>query len=140
MKILVDLGNGGFNSGWLRRSRMLGLAIKPYLDSNVLLNQAFLRVHPRTPLLYQSGVRYRNEPPGQGFEEFALIPVIYARKWGDCDDLAPWRVAELRERGEPAKIRIQWKTSSGGGKLYHIVVRRADGRIEDPSRILGMKG
>jgi hypothetical protein len=120
---------------------MLGSAIKPILEANVLINQLYLREFPQTPLLYRSGVRYRNEPQGQGFEDFALIPAIYARGWGDCDDLAPARVAELRERfSEPANISILWKRMGGGGKLFHIVVRRADGSIEDPSKLLGMKG
>ncbi len=54
-----------------------------------------------------------------------------------CDDLAPWRCAELRHQGERARIRIQWKRFPNG-KLFHIVVRRENGEIEDPSAILGM--
>lgn len=138
MRIVIDLGKGGLETGWLRHSRMLGSAIKPILEANVLVNQQYLRMHPQTPLLYQSGVRYQNEPAGQGYEDFALIPAILERGWGDCDDLAPYRVAELRERfGEAATIRIEWKKTRNG-KLYHILVRRGDGRIEDPSRMLGM--
>lgn len=58
----------------------------------------------------------------------------------NCDDLAPWRCAELREAGEPAKIRVQWKRDARTGqKLFHILVRRADGSIEDPSLKLGMR-
>ena len=115
---------------------MLGLAIKPILDAQVKINQLFLRTH-NVPPLYESGVRYQNEPD-DGQEEFACIEPVYYRKWGDCDDLAPWRVAELRNAGEKAKIRIQWKRRRDGRKLFHIVVRRANGRIEDPSAILGM--
>lgn len=127
---------------------MLGNAIKPLLESLVLVDQIFLRTH-RVPLLYKSGVRYMEEPLnqaklGQGepqrVEEFAAIPAVLERGWGDCDDLAPWRCAELREHGEPAKIRIQWKRHpTTGQKLFHIIVRRADGSIEDPSRLLGMR-
>jgi hypothetical protein len=76
----------------------------------------------------------------QRIEEFAAIPAIIERGWDDCDGLAPWRCAELREAGEPAKIRIQWKKNPATGqKLYHIVVRRADHSIEDPSALLGMR-
>lgn len=128
---------------------MLGLAIKPILEALVMADQLYIRTH-RVPPIYESGVRYQEEPvnqanlPGSGgtyrIEEFAAIPAIMERGWGDCDDLAPWRCAELREHGEPAKIRIQWKKNpETGQKLYHIVVRRADGRIEDPSLLLGMK-
>jgi hypothetical protein len=118
---------------------MLAWAIKPLLVANVIINRFYLRANPHTPPLYAAGVRYQNEDPTKGYEDFAIIPAIMKRGWGDCDDLCPWRVAELQEQGENAKIRIKWKTTPNG-KLYHIQVRRADGRIEDPSRILGMKG
>lgn len=139
MRILIDLNRG--NSKWLRRSRMLAWAIKPLCEALVRIDQLYLMTHPETPALYSSGVRYQNEPQGQAFEEFAPIPTLLERKWGDCDDLAPWRAAELRVRhGEKAKIRVQWKRiGPGKEKLFHIVVRRADGSIEDPSRILGMR-
>lgn len=135
MNILINLG--GKHSTWLKRSRALGSAIKPLLESLARINQIYLTKHD-VPPLYKSGVRYMNEPPEFACEEFASIPAILARGWGDCDDLAPWRVAELRNLGENAKIRIQWKRTSKG-KLFHIVVRRADGRIEDPSELLGMR-
>lgn len=58
----------------------------------------------------------------------------------NCEDLACWRAAELRERykvdAEPTFI---WKLRPNGGYLYHILVRYPDGRIEDPSRTLGMR-
>lgn len=126
----------------------MGSAIKPLLDALVRIDQLYLRTH-RCPPLYRAGVRYAEEPPNEAklghvgkterVEEFAAIPAIIERGWGDCDDLAPWRVAELREAGEAAKIRIQWKRSANGQKMYHIVVRRADGSIEDPSARLGMR-
>lgn len=132
----------------MHRSRVFGTVIKAILDAQVRNNLAYLSLNPQTPWLYASGVRYANEPEGQKFnglpaEEFALIPVVLARKKGDCDDLAPWRCAELIRSGEPAKIRIQWRArrnpdGSRGRKYFHIVVRRADGSIEDPSALLGM--
>ena len=139
MRIVFDLHRGNVN--WLRRSRMLAWAIKPLCEALVRINTLFLLAHPETPPLYQSGVRYQNEPKGQTFEEFAPIPTLLERKWGDCDDLAPWRVAELRVRHkEKARIRVQWKRiGPNKEKLFHIVVRRADGTIEDPCRILGMR-
>lgn len=146
MKVLVNLS--GETSRWLKQSRMLGLAIKPILDALVTDDQLYLRVH-HVPPIYESGVRYMEEPVNQAklgggptyrVEEFAAIPAVIERGWGDCDDLAPWRCAELRENGEAAKVRIQWKKNvASGQKLFHIVVRRADGRIEDPSLLLGMR-
>ena len=132
MDVLVSLGEVPL----LKRSRFLGLFIKPLLDALVTVNRLYLRAH-HVPALYESGVRYMQEPPDGKPEEFAAIPVVLSRGWGDCDDLAPYRVAELQEAGEKAKIRITWRRV-GKRRTYHVLVRRADGRIEDPSRLLGM--
>lgn len=132
MELQIGLGD---HPSW-RSSRMMGLALKPILEALTTVNLLFLHTH-HVPLLYSSGVRYQNEPKEWPNECFDTIPKVIERGWGDCDDLAPWRCAELRKAGERAKIRIQWKRLPTG-KLYHIVVRREDGRIEDPSRILGM--
>jgi hypothetical protein len=61
----------------------------------------------------------------------------------NCEDLACYRVAELRVRtGEPAKPRVTSRIipspKYGNFTLYHITVLRADGSVEDPSAILGM--
>lgn len=133
MKLIVNLGSKTEN--WLTRSRALALTIYPILNATVRVNRAYIRGH-RVPCLYDSGVRYEEEPKNT-IEEFATIPVVLSRGWGDCDDLAPWRVAELQEEGERAHIRVQWKKTRNG-RLFHIVVRREDGSIEDPSAILGM--
>lgn len=135
MKVLVNLSLGS-SSGWLHRSRVFGVAIKAILEATVMINRVYLRLHS-VPPLYQSGVRYQEEPD-DGIEEFATIPIILSRGWGDCDDLAPWRVAELQHGGEKATIRISWMRQENNRKLFHITVRRANGTIEDPSRILGM--
>lgn len=151
MQIVCSLTNGSEGtSNWLRKSRIFGTVIKALLDAQVRNNLLYLSLHRGTPGLYASGVRYQPEPVGQTFngipaEEFALIPVVLARKHGDCDDLAPWRVAELIHAGERAKIRIQWRArrnadGSVGRKFFHIVVRRSNGVVEDPSALLGMNG
>jgi len=148
VQILCRLSAGEGPSNWLHRSRTLGVAIKALLDAQVANNRLYLQLHTRVPPLYSSGVRYENEPnwkfDGQMVEEFALIPIVLGRGWGDCDDLAPWRVAELQQCGENAKIRVQWKrqidpkTGKKGRKYFHIVVKRSNGYIEDPSAELGM--
>lgn len=86
------------------------------------------------PALYQSGVRYRREPPGQ--EVWQLPHQTMALGYGDCEDLASWRVAELRIAGENAKLVFR----RSGRRLWHALVRRGNGELEDPSKILGMKG
>ncbi len=132
MKMEIDLGD---HPSW-RSSRMMGLALKPILEALTTVNFMFLKTHS-VPALYQSGVRYRNEPREWPNEHFDSVPVVLMRQWGDCDDLAPWRCAELRALGERAQIRIQWKRLPQG-RLFHIVVRRQNGMIEDPSALLGM--
>lgn len=98
------------------------------------LNRQFLRHNPNTPALYRSGVIYQREPRSIR-EEFATIPQVIAQGWGDCDDLAPWRSAELAEvHGVDAWPDVVIVRPG----LFHIIVRRADGRTEDPSRVLGM--
>lgn len=132
MKIEIDLGD---HPSW-KSSRLMGLVLKPTLEALTTVDFVFLKSH-HVPDLYMSGVRYRNEPQEWKNEHFDTIPVVLGRKWGDCDDLAPWRCAELRAKGERAKIRVQWKRLPEG-RLFHIVVRRENGMIEDPSAILGM--
>ena len=110
------------------------------LSDLVRLDLAYLRLHPSTPSLYASGVRYRREspPPGglRAVETWRTIPAVLAAGAGDCEDLACWRAAELRARGERARA---WAVRSNtAGVLWHVVVRRENGSMEDPSRRLGM--
>lgn len=96
----------------------------------------------RLPSLYLSGVRYRwpevcNAPGVPGACERFLSPRQAMAEGGlvDCDDVAPWRAAELQLRAQPA-IAIPVREPAIG---WHCVVERAGGLIEDPSRVLGMK-
>lgn len=102
-------------------------------------NVAYLRSHPNTPRLYQSGVRYQVEPSGK--EDWLTIPEVLARRVADCEDLACYRAAELIVRDGETKARAFWTKmrADSNGTLYHIRVRRANGTIEDPSYILGMR-
>lgn len=104
--------------------------------------------------LYASGVVYREELPGR--EDWPDIHRVFAAGWGDCEDLAAIRAAELRVAGfecEPV-IKWQWipremmirqgypahKLPDRGVWMVHCCVRFPDGSIEDPSKILGMGG
>lgn len=94
-----------------------------------------LRASPLPPL-YQSGVRYEREPRGQ--ENWQTCHETLKRKAGDCEDLAAWRAAELRVTGaDPAAVAIIKRIRPG---LIHCLVRRGNGHLEDPSKILGMRG
>lgn len=112
------------------------------IASNRLFLRAFRQKHGRRfPSIYKlarSG-RVRYERERENGEEFADALIVLGRGWGDCDDLICWRIAELRERGEHATVVIYWrKRKPGQGWRFHCQLRRANGRIEDPSRFLGL--
>lgn len=98
------------------------------------IDEVWLHRHPETPLLYHSGVVYA---PELATEEWLPIPYLLARGIGDCEDLAAWRAAELRVTGEDPDARAMAYRSRPN--LWHTIVRRGDGTIEDPSLALGMR-
>jgi len=115
-----------------------------FLYGVVLANSLQIRAK-LVPTIYESGVQFRPEPWQGKFEEFADALTTYRRKWGDCDDLVAWRVAELRTIGDrrlglkpcKATIKIYWRDYVEG-KGFHCEVRMPDGSVEDVSRFLGM--
>jgi len=99
------------------------------------LDVLYLQKNPNTPPIYKSGVRYGSQD--HGFEKFRTIPQILAADGtSDCDQLAPWRAAELRVRhginAIPKVVRIS-------ERLFHVYVLHPSGRAEDVSAHLGMK-
>lgn len=105
-------------------------ALSAAAEGLAAVNYALIRAGGEFPSLYSSGVVYRPEPIGT--EDWLTIPEVLSRGEGDCEDLSAWRAAELRSAGEPAIVEI--RHNAGGS--YHAIVRRVDGSIEDPSRIL----
>lgn len=105
------------------------------LEALTRANQTLLSTY-RLPKLYESKVRY---VPEHGKEVWQDIPNIIKQTYGDCEDLAAWRTAELRQQGIPAKPHITWRPTPTG-LMLHAVVALPDGRIEDPSEALGMGG
>ena len=107
-----------------------------FLSRLVDMNRYLIKTR-RLPRLYEAGIRYRREPsPPVGerrIERWNVATEAVKKGHSDCEDLASYRVAELRLAGEPAQIRLKKK-----GRVWHVTVRRADGRIEDPSKRLGM--
>lgn len=104
-----------------------------------------LRANPWLPPLYKSDVRWKRDKctaamkaiPG-ACEPFKSPLQTYKDKEGDCDDVAPWRAAELIVYGRgryPNAVAVS-KRSPGIG--YHVLVERGDGTTEDPSKRLGM--
>lgn len=98
--------------------------------ANVELMKEYKRRGRTVPPLMEAGVRWRRRPP----ERFSLFPTVLRRKHGDCDQLASWRAAELQLKGIKAKAVPKWIKPN----LMHVQVKWPSGRIEDPSRLLGM--
>lgn len=181
MRILVDTSNVPMPT------RLQAELARVVLRSVVETNRVLLRLAKRSgkpyPPLYRSGVEYRPEPwtgisvhesngdehTMKGVDEFANIRTVFARGWGDCDDLCAWRLAEVLEAGKQADARVYWRyfvadPSAPNGRrrlskqnalaakragerlitIMHCEVRFApkpgekSGRIEDPSRYLGL--
>jgi hypothetical protein len=119
----------------LRRPRLFALWVRACVHSLAMIDRWLVEAGD-VPPLYKSGVRFRREP--KGVETFRDAKDVWARGHGDCAHLAAWRCGELQAMGEAARLRIKWGWRRGNPRLFHVLVRRADGRIEDPSRKLGM--
>ena len=85
------------------------------------------------PPLYSSGIRYKVESG----EHWQPAAALLAARRGDCEDLAAYRAAELRVSGQDPDAAVAIYKSRP--RVYHAVVKRGDGTIEDPSLRLGMK-
>jgi hypothetical protein len=85
------------------------------------------------PRVYDSGVRYEARP----YHKWIDVADMVGQGWADCEGLAAWRAAELRQTGEdPDAHLVTYRT---GPHKFHAVVMRGDGGIEDPSARLGMR-
>jgi hypothetical protein len=107
----------------------------------VAWNVRYLLAHPETPLLYESGARYLDEPTGE--EVWRTIPHVLANGGSVCHSLACYRAAELRVGNILAEPVWDVTPLEDGTFLYHVQVYVPDspGRqssIEDPSLLLGM--
>jgi hypothetical protein len=95
--------------------------------------------HP-VPLLYSSGVVYQRE---DGTEDWQDIYTTLEKKWGDCEDLAFWRTAELRvvfRRPASPFLTFRRDPDTGSFHFHALLIAKGPGgwRLEDPSRKLGM--
>lgn len=112
--------------------------LRQLLDVTVTANLMHLRARPpgSVPLLARSGVRWQ-EPHGA---HLSSIPAVLARGHASCASLSCWRAAELRHAGYGAAPVVSKQGADSGRLLYHVIVSRWDGRLEDPSKALGMGG
>ena len=83
----------------------------------------------------KQGLRWKPERFVDG-EHFDLPLEANKRGWGDCDDLAPWLAASLRQSGEDPRA-VPFAVRSGPTR-WHIKVRKGNGAVLDPSRWAGM--
>lgn len=98
----------------------------------VYANRLWLARNPNTTPLYSSRVRFRPEPlEGSGVELYQTIPEVIAQGYGDCDDLAGWRCAEILNSGAQASCDVRELSP----RVYHAIVRTARG-VEDPAAIM----
>jgi len=86
------------------------------------------------PPLYDSGIRYQRE---RGTENWLLPSQALLQGASDCEDLAAYRVGELRAHNIDPGARIVVEQT--GPRTMHALVRRSDGTLEDPSVALGMR-
>ncbi|HWO12535.1 MAG TPA: hypothetical protein VNN80_23725 [Polyangiaceae bacterium] len=112
---------------------------KPVLDAaleaTTRLNESLLKSGSvPTFSKAKNRIRWQPEPPGE--ECFDHAGIVMARKVGDCDDLASWHAASLRHTGEDPGARAVVKRS--GPKLWHAIVQRSNGAVDDPSIACGM--
>jgi hypothetical protein len=107
------------------------------LEGVTRLDEELIRSGAAPPFRQAVGrVQWKPEPPGQ--EHFDHAGLVMRRRWGDCDDLGPWHAASLRVTGEDPDAHAVVRRS--GPKRWHVVVRRSDGSIDDPSIEAGMPG
>jgi hypothetical protein len=134
VQIPFELSPSLFNPGSdeLENARCL----RVLLDTLIDLNSVFLRHHAAVPL-YNSGVVYGRTVT------WDMLPVLYAKKKGDCKSLTAAYIAIARKSGIQCEPTFRFKRKPNGTILYHILVQlKRPGRFgsvwEDPSKILGM--
>jgi hypothetical protein len=127
--------------------------LQHFLDALVKTNIDYLRTHPETPRLYESGVVYKREPrivdPYTGLERtrelWQDLPFTLATGQGDCEDLGCWLAAErtVFDRTPSrafAKPRVMVDPNTGERfLLWHIRTLVGGRKVEDPSARLGMR-
>lgn len=85
------------------------------------------------PSIYDGALRYEREPPG--VEIWASTAALFARGYGDCEDLAADRVSELLLQGVPARNVLDLEQRTPSGDHYHVLLEHPGG-LEDPSAAL----
>lgn len=115
-------------------ARHIAAALAGLVAENVSLLQSAASAGAALPKLYARAPRYKAER--RPHEDWQNVEQLYAAGSGDCEDLASARAAELQVTGaDPAARAVAYRSAPD---MWHCVVARGDGTIEDPSRRLGM--
>lgn len=136
MKVVLDI-----DPDVVKDPRVVAIIARGYLGGVVIYDRYLLRTKQVPGVydaFYANRIRFQSEPWAGRYEEFADALTCMKRGWADCDDLIPWRVAELQEQGIQASIKVYWR-KRGGKTLFHVEARLPDGSVEDVSAYLGMK-
>lgn len=153
-EILFELGLFTSDDPLVRQSSERVLAA--LLNALLVADVEYLRLHPNTPRIYTPGLMtYEQELlPNEIAAKFPQCRTpckapVHPEHWkgieaclrdrvADCEDLACWKSSELIVRdGVRARPDFSFR-KIGPLNVYHIFVRLPDGRVEDPSRRLGM--
>lgn len=102
-----------------------------YTTALALKNLRIARRRGSLPSPFGSGVVYRRE---KGDNLFKTFVDCLRDGFADCEDLVAWLVSWCWFRGLPARVRAV----RTGPKMLHLVAV-VNGRVVDPSRLLGMK-
>lgn len=88
------------------------------------------------PSIYDWPIRYEAEPPG--LELWASTAALFARGFGDCEDLSCDVTSLWILNGVPARSVLRLQETNATSEFFHVVTELPDGSIEDPSLLLGM--
>lgn len=135
----------GFQVDLKRNRKLAQKQILYMLEALVNMHRAYLREYPKSPTLYDSGVKYIGQ---EGKEDWYDYGEMLNLGGGDCKILAAARVAELRERKglgwKQVRPFLKWRRNKDGTfYLYHVMVMHVAPNgiieLEDPSLKLGMR-
>lgn len=154
--------------GDLGVARALSACVHAAAEHNLVLLEHHPETPALYDYAKQGRIRYLSEPQGSAYETVRSIPLIIQEGGGDCAHLSGWRLAELwrddlRQQGrrianckvycrhfcpdKRCKARVDpddhycrncGKPFLRPSRMFHAEVRRADGDVEDPSRMMGM--
>ena len=110
----------------------LDAALEGLVRLNLQMFRAASQAGRPVPSVYKAGIHWQRD---QG-ETWDTADIVRRRGYGDCEDLAAWRAAELRMQGIPAAAVV--RQSNSPGVAWHAVVALPGGKFEDPSAKLGM--